>query len=108
MSAHTVDPIIQDVRDRMARAAVLADKATAELWAAVRKIRAHPDFDPCRREGQPATLAWWYQECLKSVLEDGPFGEAAAWIRDDLQGARVTLREFIRDEKRSLARRAAA
>jgi len=108
MSAHVNDPIIQDVREHMARAAVLADKANAELEAAVRRIRAHPDFKATRREGETATLPWWYGECLRSVLDDSPLGEAAGWIRDDLRGARSTLREFISDEERVLARRQAA
>ena len=108
MSAHVNDPIIRDVRERMARAAVLADKANAELEAAVRRIRAHPDFKARRHEGESASLPWWYGECLRSVLEDGPLGDAAGWLRDDLRGARSTLRQFIRDEETTLARRAAA
>ena len=115
MSAHVVDPIVQEVRQRMARAAELAEGAKVELRAAARRLRAHPEFQAsvrARSAGKPLSessgLVWWLNECIKSVLQDGPLAEAAGWIEDDLRGARSTLREFIRDEERILARQAAA
>jgi len=111
----TADSIVQKVRQRMARAAELAEAAKIELQAAARRLRAHPDFQAsvrARAAGKPLRestgLAWWLNECIKSVLQDGPLDEAAGWIQDDLRGVRSTLREFIRDEERVLARQAAA
>ncbi len=108
MRAAQADPIIADAKRRMEVAAELYDRAQAELLTAARALKKRPDFkrtERLRKAGassrEALTLAWWMHNGLHSTLHDMMVRDAARWLREDEES---TMRTFIEEEERDLAR----
>jgi hypothetical protein len=114
MTRDSRDPILREARRRMTRAAGLIRRATRELEDVARNLERHRNTQASLRAiaaKRPArervSLAWWYYEGLVSILDDVPLGDAAACIVTELAAPSRQLKEFVRDEEETLARRAA-